>query len=142
MRPDPYPSSRPERSTRLELGWVFGLGLAGLGLLEMLYLFPPDRYAFYPRCLFYAVTGWQCPGCGGLRALHHLLHGHFQTAFALNPLFVVAVPLGLLAGAHCWRTRRATGNWIVPPRNSFWIWLALAGIVLFGIGRNVVSAIF
>src|SRR4029077_15194960 len=36
--------------------------LAGSGVL---YTFSPTEHSFYPICLFHALTGWQCPGCGG-----------------------------------------------------------------------------
>lgn len=39
------------------------------------------------------LTGFYCPGCGALRAMHELLHLHFLRAFALNPLLVVSLPL-------------------------------------------------
>lgn len=38
------------------------------------------------------MTGLDCPGCGSQRAVHELLHGHIQSAFYLNPLFVVSLP--------------------------------------------------
>ena len=34
-----------------------------------------------------------CPGCGTLRALHALLHGNVGSAFMLNPLSMIALPL-------------------------------------------------
>lgn len=47
-----------------------------------------------PRCLTYAWTGVLCPGCGAMRAAHALLSGDLTAALALNPLFVLAAPLG------------------------------------------------
>lgn len=83
------------------------------------------------------ITGWDCPGCGGLRATHQLLHGHWREAFALNPLFVVTLPvicffLGRFALA------RAAGRKVSLPFNStIWIWIAAAIVVGFGILRNL-----
>ncbi len=111
-----------------------------VGLLcgaAMLYFFPPEQYRLYPRCLLYSWTGWQCPGCGGLRATHQLLHGNFAAAFQLNPLFVLLLPaLALLPGAH-W-LKRATGrDWLPPLRRPFWLWLLLALVVAFTLARNL-----
>lgn len=54
--------------------------------------------AFAPKCVFFQWTGYKCPGCGTQRALHELMHGHLQGAFAYNPLLFAAVPYaGLLA---------------------------------------------
>jgi len=59
-----------------------------------LYTFPPGGpQSLYPRCVFHAVTGLLCPGCGTTRALHQLLHGHVVAAFQLNP-FLFAVMFG------------------------------------------------
>jgi len=76
------------------------LAVAGLlgftGTLVLLFCYPPDQYSFYPRCLFHSLTGLQCPGCGGLRATHYLLHGDVASAFRLNQLFVLLLPFMLL----------------------------------------------
>ena len=61
--------------------------------LGYLYLFNPATTSLYPTCPFYWATGCYCPGCGTLRALHQLLHGHLWTALGLNPLTVVLLPL-------------------------------------------------
>lgn len=44
------------------------------------------------QCGLYRFTGFLCPGCGGQRALHHLLHGEFLTALKDNAVFVVGLP--------------------------------------------------
>ncbi len=66
--------------------------LAGSGVL---YTFSPTEHGFYPICLFHALTGWQCPGCGGTRALYQLLHLHVGDAFHYNALVTVLAPLAL-----------------------------------------------
>ncbi|MFN8354690.1 MAG: DUF2752 domain-containing protein [Spirosomataceae bacterium] len=51
-------------------------------------------------CLFHEATGWYCPGCGGQRAFHFLLHGHAQEAAQYNLLIFIILPLlfiGLLS---------------------------------------------
>ena len=62
--------------------------------------FEPGKTGFFPPCMFRQLTGLTCPGCGSTRALHQLLHGHFVAAFALNPLFIIAIPFLLLALAR------------------------------------------
>jgi hypothetical protein len=61
----------------------------------VLYTCSPTEHAFYPRCLFHALTGWQCPGCGGTRALYHLLHLQLGEAIRYNALVTVLAPLAL-----------------------------------------------
>jgi hypothetical protein len=66
--------------------------LAGSGVL---YTFSPTEHHFYPICVFHALTGWQCPGCGGTRALYQLLHLHVGEALHYNALVTVIAPLAL-----------------------------------------------
>jgi len=119
--------------------WITVL-LLGFGMvLGVLFFFAPDQYSFYPRCLLHSLTGLQCPGCGGLRATHRLLHGDIAGAFRFNPLFVLLLPVFLaLGGAYV--VNRLTGQDCLPVfRQPFWLWLLLAAVVIFGIGRNVLA---
>lgn len=52
----------------------------------------PATSGLFPPCPFVWLTGFYCPGCGSLRALHQLLHGNFGAAFAFNPFAVLAFP--------------------------------------------------
>ncbi len=117
---------------------TFILIIAGLVLgIAVLYWFPPERYRLYPRCLFYSATGLQCPGCGGLRAAHQLLHGRLLAAFQLNPMVMVLLPVAaLLLVAH--GLKRVTGrDWVRPFRHRFWLWLLVGGVIAFGVARNL-----
>ena len=73
---------------------IWSLLLAGS---VYLYLFEPGKTGFFPPCLFRALTGLMCPGCGSTRAMHQIVHGHFAAAFMLNPLFLLAIPFLLYA---------------------------------------------
>ena len=113
---------------------VLGGALAGGGLL---FAFNPADHALYPACWLYATTGLKCPGCGGLRATHELLHGHLAAAWDLNPLAVLLLPfwagLGLHAALTLLRGRGLPG---AVPRPAV-IWLAAVAVVAFGILRNL-----
>jgi hypothetical protein len=116
-----------------------GVGLTTLALLvtgAVLWLFDPARHGFYPRCQLYTVTGLQCPGCGGLRALHALLHGHVAEAFKLNALFVVALPvmIGLTIRWLRHQRRDPAARFTLP---THWLWIGLAAAILFGVARNL-----
>ena len=50
-------------------------------------------------CPFRAVTGWDCPLCGGTRMGDALLHGDVLAAFGYNPLALI----GLLIVGRTWR---------------------------------------
>jgi Protein of unknown function (DUF2752) len=107
-------------------------------MLAVLWRFQPSGQFFYPRCAFYELTGWKCPGCGGTRATHALLHGNVSGAWNDNPLAVLLAPLGawLLAREV---TGRSTGRWWPMPRPPFWVWLAAGGMAAaFGVLRNCI----
>ena len=76
--------------------WATCISAAALGAV-ILYRFDPTTAGFYPPCLFHALTGLQCPGCGTTRALHHLLHGDVAGAFRLNAMLFVVVPFAAAA---------------------------------------------
>jgi hypothetical protein len=106
-----------------------------IGLL-VLFFFDPARHSFYPFCLFKKVTGYDCPGCGGLRALHELLRGDIGGAFRLNALVVVALPAVMIWLAWRWRkqgqSRPLSGRTVLVLA-----WVLTMGLVLFGILRNL-----
>jgi hypothetical protein len=113
---------------------VLGGALASAGLL---FAFNPADHALYPACWLYATTGLKCPGCGGLRATHELLHGHLTAAWTLNPLAVLLLPLWMLLGVHAGLTLlRGRGLPNATPRPALF-WLAAAALVAFGILRNL-----
>jgi hypothetical protein len=65
------------------------LVLAGLAVI---YFRDPSQPGNYPSCLFFALTGLHCPGCGTTRGLHLLLHGDIAGAMAMNVIMVVSIP--------------------------------------------------
>ena len=105
-------------------------------LLAVLFFFNPVEHAFFPRCFFRVITGWDCPGCGGLRAAHQLLHGEVRAALALNPLLVLALPFAAYFAARPWVERWIGGKLPQPFKGVKWLWLALVVVVAFGVVRN------
>lgn len=105
-------------------------------LVALLFFFNPVEHAFFPRCFFRVITGWDCPGCGGLRAAHQLLHGEVRAAFVLNPLLVLALPFAAYFTARPWVERWAGCKLPQPFQSVKWLWLAAAVVVAFGVLRN------
>ncbi len=106
----------------------------------VLFCFDPRRYHFYPTCVFHQTTGLLCAGCGCLRAVHELLHGHLVTAFRFNPLLVTSLPFLVWFGAA--QTLRKAGNQPVMPIRPAWIWALLVVLVAFTLMRNLPGAPF
>jgi len=76
---------------------VIGIWLLLAAGAAYLFVFEPGKTGFFPTCPFRNLTGFNCPGCGTTRALHHILHGHFEAAFMLNPLLLLGLPFILFA---------------------------------------------
>ena len=117
---------------------IFFIILAAIALpVLFLYYIDPGQSSLLPPCLFHTITGLHCPGCGALRALHQLVHGHPAAALALNPLAVMAIPF--LAYAFIRHGLRAFGLMPQARANApaYWIWLLPAAIIAFWIARNI-----
>jgi hypothetical protein len=98
----------------------------------VLYAYPPTEHSFYPRCVFKAATGIECPGCGLTRASHQALHGRFGEAFRLNPLLFA---MGLVA--LCSVPSVARGQ---SPRfftRPWFGWTTVAVVVVWWVVRNL-----
>jgi Protein of unknown function (DUF2752) len=115
---------------------LLGAALAGAAGAWLLYRFDPTKATFYPRCVFHALTGLDCPGCGSTRALYQLLHGHVAAAFRYNAAMMLYLPVILFGGADMARAF-ATGQ---PPRSittsPSLAWAITASIVGWWIVRN------
>ena len=82
------------------------------------------------------ATGLLCAMCGGLRAVHALTHGQWETAWGLNPALVVLLPLAVGAWvAWVWRARQGRPTTYLERLPVFVPVLAL--FVLFGVMRNL-----
>lgn len=97
------------------------LGAAGAAGVATVALVDPNGASPYPTCPFLAVTGWWCPGCGTLRAVHALTRGDVAAAVDLNVLAVAVLPLLVLAWATWLRstlgggmTGRDLPRWVAP----------------------------
>jgi len=117
---------------------IAALGAAALLVVALVfYCFDPAQGGFYPPCMFHSLTGLNCPGCGGLRALHHLTHGEIGAAFHSNPLLVTLLPVVLILALR-WlqRGRAASGSEPVFLRPAI-AWTLLAVTVVFTVLRNL-----
>lgn len=85
------------------------------------------------------LTGFECPGCGSQRAIHHLLHFDLRGAAAENILLVIAIPY-LIAGFAfdmITITNEAALKWRKRLFGTTAIVIVLTVVILFGVLRNV-----
>lgn len=127
-------SARPSRPvTRLTRPiLVAGATAAAIGYLAVV---SPDLPGHYPTCPFLAVTGYYCPGCGSLRAIHALVHGHVGQAFGYNVLAMSMLPvLGYMWLS--WLIRSARRRQRTHVTHPAWIWGFAVLVVAFLVFRN------
>jgi Protein of unknown function (DUF2752) len=112
------------------------LGTTAIGAGAMVFLFNPATHPFYPVCLFHALTGLNCPGCGMTRALYALLHGNLRLALKDNALFIL-----ILGALTVWapqfavrKIRRPPMTCNMPPN---FLWLLLVVAFVFAMVRNL-----
>ena len=130
-------ASRPRRGLAALAGFAaFGLGLS------VLYA---TTGAGLP-CPFLAVTGWQCPLCGGTRLGAALLHGDLAAAWAANPVVLVglvlltAVGIGWVAELLGGPVLRLPGRLravVATVRPTSWLVVGLLSTALFVFLRNL-----
>lgn len=92
-------------------------------VLYTLRRFNPETYGFYPRCIFFSLTGWRCPGCGFLRAMYSLLHGRIVDAFRFNPYLFIIIPVLIGMVFNHRLARSAIVGWCVIIGTIGW-WIA------------------
>jgi hypothetical protein len=124
-----------------KFGWLLGgAALVALVGVALLVRFNPAEHSFFPRCLFFTMSGWECPGCGGQRALHHLLHGQLGLALKHNALLLLLLPLGVWQVTR-WIWEQRTGQRLPSLfQNHRWAWLLVVVVIGFAVLRNVPGA--
>jgi hypothetical protein len=132
----PVPS---EPSTRSRLNrWVCASGMVGAcaAVATYVYTVDPNVSKAYPQCPLKALTGIDCPGCGGLRATHSLLHGDIAGAFDHNAIAAIFVPvMAYLIVRWVFQQFDITLPRIRLPR---WSGIAIPMVILvFAVVRNI-----
>ncbi len=128
----PLLSAQRSKANLLVGGFLAACAFLGMALL---FFFDPAQYGFYPQCILHRTTGVLCPGCGSLRAVHHLLHGEILAAVRFNALLVVLMPVAAAFMLRSWAIARSPeANRIRVPQAHLWCVLALT--IVFGVLRN------
>ncbi len=95
------------------LGTPAVIGGAAVAAAALVHFYDPHVTGSYGICPFYALTGWWCPGCGGLRGMHDLTEGHVLDAVHSN-VFLLPLVVGFSVWWCEWVVRRWRG---VPGRS-------------------------
>lgn len=136
------PSALSQRMHGPIARWVAaGLTAAtGAALAGYIYFVDPNNPAnAYPSCPLKAFTGIDCPGCGGLRATHSLVHGDLAGVIDHNLLAVVILPL--IAYLITRWVLGLFGKELPQFRLPHWSrYLIPAAVLLFTVVRNIPSS--
>ena len=125
--------------TRLyRCGWVILIALGVLKLLQKV-LFPQFVLSFGTRpCVFYTLTGYFCPGCGGTRSLRALLSGKiFVCAVDFPMIFYAAV---VFAWFMISQTIDRISRHRIPIGMRYrhaWVYASLAIVVIHFVVKNL-----
>ena len=103
------------------------VGAAAIGACAFVYALNPVEEGNPPICPFKMMTGQDCPGCGATRSLNALLRGQPGVAADHNLLFVVALPVVVVAFV-VWGLRRM--QWRAPDWHLPRHWLPAFAVVV------------
>lgn len=127
----------PGRARRLAAP-LTAAGAVG-ALTVALHVRDPHTSGSWGLCPFRALTGLDCPGCGGLRAVNDLGNLDVVSAASSNLLFVLAIPL-LVALWVAWARRAWRDGGPAGPPTRHRLLLGQAALVLmvvFTVARNL-----
>jgi hypothetical protein len=96
----------------------------------------PNQPGHYPVCPLRRYTGLWCPGCGGLRSMHALLHGHPVAALEANALGVAGAGLFAVWWV-AWAVRSLQGRPFAVEARPAQLWAVATLIAAFSVVRNL-----
>ena len=118
---------------------ILTLSILGIGGVCFFYFtFNPTEHSFFLSCPLRYATGYECPGCGSQRAVHHLLHGDFKTAWGLNPFLLLSLPLIIYGiGSKVYNYLYNTSHRVMLFYDKRFIYGYFGLAILFAILRNI-----
>ncbi len=119
-----------------KLLWI-GVPVLMVGTVLLYRAVDPSQTAWLPQCPFHALTGWQCPACGGQRALHSLLCGRVGEAVGYNLFLVVAVPYFLAVAWTSLDHGRLARRWRPVVQHRWLAWVYCLLFVVWWVVRNL-----
>jgi Protein of unknown function (DUF2752) len=94
----------------------------------------PSEINSLPLCPFKNLTSFYCPGCGGQRAMHHLINGNFVDAFHSNFLIYLFLPFFFLKITDELFETTFSKKFLLGKKG---IWIFLGFLIFFTIVRNL-----
>ena len=138
---DPALAPQPDGpAPEASLGRRVAMPLATIGAVAAAFAYvgtvDPNEPGHYPVCPLLRITGIYCPGCGGLRSAHAVVHGDLGTALGANAVAVIGY-LVLAVVWTVWVVRSIQGRPVrIDPRPSL-MWTLGALLLVFTVVRNL-----
>ncbi|MEU7217418.1 DUF2752 domain-containing protein [Nocardia iowensis] len=137
----PEPAAHQEPAPPTRSGWR-GVGVpllvagVGIGVGVLLHVRDPHVEGSYGVCPVYALTGWWCPGCGGMRAIHNLTDGNILDSLHSN-LLAIPLVLAFVLWVSDWTLRAWRGRRMrLPSINGPTMWTFFALLTIYTVLRN------
>ncbi|MGW6471542.1 DUF2752 domain-containing protein [Streptomyces nigra] len=112
-----------------------GLLAAVAGAFAYVGAVDPNEPGHYPACPLLEYTGIFCPGCGGLRSAHAVVHGDLAAALQANVLAVAGYALFAVLWT-VWVVRATRGRPLRIDLGPTHLWTAGALTLVFTVVRN------
>lgn len=125
--------------TRVSPATVAAVGVAGAAGVVLLARPSIGDLQLVPTCPFQALTGWDCPLCGGTRAARALLTGDVPAALDHN-VVVTVLAFAMVAALAGWAWRRRSGRQpapLIPWRSTVALPIVLVLLAGFTVVRNL-----
>ena len=130
-----FTQSEDVAPSRWRWAWATAIaaGLASLAIRD------PNQAGSYGICPLHALTGLDCPFCGGLRGTHALLHGNVATALDHNLMLPIYLGVLIVLGVVVWRRSPLIGSGEGRRilRGKVWVWALIGLTVAFFVIRNL-----
>lgn len=107
-----------------------------IAAIVVYFSYNPSTSKFFPRCIFFTVTGLRCPGCGSQRVIHSLLHGNIGAAWGYNAFMVCVIPVFIIYLLNDYTK-------IIPPKfrkiltHRVTLLILFVSVVLWFVLRNI-----
>lgn len=106
-------------------------------VLLVLYFIEIKIWGFAIPCIFRAITGFKCPGCGVTHLLISLSHLDFKSAFRYNPFIFISSPLILYFVLKDTLFKCGFIKSKISHTENVVLYVYIALFVMFGVLRNI-----
>lgn len=136
MQPSTLPPPTTHRAPSLRTPILIAGGLAAAAAVIAV---ADPRVRHIPLCPLRAITGLDCPLCGGLRSVASLARGRVGEALGYNLVVTVGIPM-VIIGLLVWALRLRRSRPFVTPT---WVQPALWTVaIVFTVIRNIPAFIW